>query len=696
MKYVVLNREHVAEIGLYADAYNKYTLKYPVDVLKGERAGLSGLSAEYILEKITGILNYFGVSASGRFVGTDTEKQFIFAIEDGDFDTLTKMSPEHDVHQVKESELSNYGVVLGGNLMPPTPLAQRKLLSKQKEPEYSWIMNEQTVEKIEQYKKKLSEERERVPKQCLPSAGVYLTQYLEGKDIGGMPLVDNIQSIVDIKQLHVSAEDGWRHTYRYGMNLKHMFSEDEIILLGMISCDVPVTVFDNGKYSAQFKLSDQVCHPEPFRGHVLYVPAPLLKASGIGEAPPDRASVVSFGHEGAEINQSAYTQMIEERLLPVLRRTNAESSEVNKAIVQLPVLGSGQFAGEFAGKRIINSFFTALSSVLERHAKSLPNISAVVLDTYDTLPDLDDSFTVENGSGDHKKQIHDITYSVCATVGNRPKLSKPSRYVEDLGLSDGSYTLFTIASSSPLACPNSQYWKGDRFTDESTVGASTDACRALTQVEGIYKDETVVHTAHGRGTITWNEFRYCPPEGYKTWGKLCEENDIRLRATYQNIILAMDDGTVQTLGQKLGVPPPVAEAELLVDGPAKETEELIKPRIEADVPQSSKPQRTMIRRIAQFILGSIAVFILVIPKLILTFFQEESAPFQNTFDWMRGMVGVSRRKSEKNTSEQDGVDEQIPAEMPRHESSASKIEQTGVAPSAAAEVKPAPIRPARS
>jgi hypothetical protein len=95
--------------------------------------------------------------------------------------------------------------------------------------------------------------------------------------------------------------------------------------------------YDNGKH---FKPK---VHTTPFSAMLLYIPGALLR-NGTGNVPADWHEIT----RDDQIDQASYKAFYERRLLPLLIYANDKAkSEGKKALITIPGLGCGQFAGPF-------------------------------------------------------------------------------------------------------------------------------------------------------------------------------------------------------------------------------------------------------------------------------------------------------------------------------------------------------------
>jgi hypothetical protein len=266
----------------------------------------------------------------------------------------------------------------------------------------------------------------------------------------------------------------------------------ELGILGDISIGVPVTVFDNGHHTAP------VPHDEPFHGTLFFTPGALLR-NDRGLEPADWAEVTLAD---GNIDRAGYQKLYERRLLPVFRHANESAAAVGKhALLTIPGLGCGQFAGPFAGKLGIE-LQTALEGILERHGPSFPRIRAVYFDPYAEC-------------SNQRREIHGISLMVRPLKqGNAGKsqLCPPSVYAED-GDDFSDCLLFSIVAWDHVSWPGNDFFGGSRSTDDGVKAAATDSMAVVTGYEGHYDPQRNA---------------YLPPPPYRTWTEVVERNGLRL------------------------------------------------------------------------------------------------------------------------------------------------------------------------
>src|SRR5438445_194245 len=87
------------------------------------------------------------------------------------------------------------------------------------------------------------------------------------------------------------------------------------------------------------------------------------------------------GQAGARLSREGYFRLYERRLLPVFRYVNHQAGRERSALLTIPGLGCGQFAGPFRG-RLGAELRDALEKFLEKHGAAFPNLKAVYFDPF--------------------------------------------------------------------------------------------------------------------------------------------------------------------------------------------------------------------------------------------------------------------------------------------------------------------------
>ena len=169
---------------------------------------------------------------------------------------------------------------------------------------------------------------------------------------------------------------------------------------------------------------------------------------------------------------------------------DSAAGQGKQALLTIPGLGCGQFAGPFAGQ-----LGPELQAVLERFltefGASFPHIKAVYFDPYSQC-------------SNSRHQIHGISLMVRPLLqGNTGKsqLCQPSTYAED-GDDFSDCILFSIVAWDHVSWPGNDYFVGSRCTDDGVKAAATNSMAVLTGVDGHYDAQ--------RGA-------YLPPAPYCSW-----------------------------------------------------------------------------------------------------------------------------------------------------------------------------------
>jgi len=345
-------------------------------------------------------------------------------------------------------------------------------------PAYQWLLHPDSARAVAAYRQQLAE-------QGLSQAGAYLRDLLSDDDPATLSNIAFLERLVQTKRPLIFAESA---IYGDGRD----WSPTELSLLGDLGVAAPVRIFDDGRHHRP------AVHPEPLSGTLLFIPGALLR-NGRGCVPADRQAVTRDG----QLDPVGYRALYERRLLPLLRYADRDAAERGQsALITVPGLGCGQFAGPFAG-RLGEQLKQALIALLERHAAQLPHIRLIYFDPY-------------NECGNEQQTFGPLSLRVRPLLqGNveRPQLCAPSAYAEH-GDDLSNCQLYSIVAWDQVSWPGNDYWGGARMTDDGVKAAATDLMRAITGIEGTYE-------ARASG--------YQPPEPNPTWEALVQDQDTRLQ-----------------------------------------------------------------------------------------------------------------------------------------------------------------------
>jgi hypothetical protein len=339
-------------------------------------------------------------------------------------------------------------------------------------PGYRIIIPEQTLARATDYLQGLRARR--------VQPGAYLLHRLQGTDLQALTELDFLGELLDTKLPQIFAEsavagDGsdWNLT--------------ELGLLGDISMALPVTLFDDGNHAAPTP------HQPPFPGTLLFTPGALLR-NGRGRPPADWNEVTTAD---GQFSTEGYYALYRRRLLPVLRYLNQCAARPRSAILTVPGLGCGQFAGPFRGQ-LGPRLEAVLIRLLSEYGTQLPNLKDVYFDPYSACTN-------------ERHEIHGISLLVrpLQAPGNTGKsqLCHPAAYAE-AGDDFSDCALYSLVAWDHVSWPGNDFFIGSRGTDDGVKAAATSSMFALTGVAGTYDP------ASGK---------YQPPKSYSNWYEVVDE-----------------------------------------------------------------------------------------------------------------------------------------------------------------------------
>ncbi len=342
---------------------------------------------------------------------------------------------------------------------------------------YKILLHGKAYKNIESYFKEVENGK------ILP--GTYLRQQLKNHDITTLKLKEFIQLIVRTKKPQIFAESA---VFGDGSD----WNLTELSILGDISIAVPVKIYDNGKHF------DPEVYTSDFKGFLIYTPGALLR-NGRGCVPADFHEVTIED----KINYKGYFGLYERRLLPgFLYANDIAKSNNKKAIITIPGLGCGQFAGDFAGQ-LGQLLKKVLIEILEKHGQNLSNIQAVYYDPYQEC-------------NNERNEINGISLLVRPFLKSNEKksqLCEPTVFEENND-DFSNCELFSIVAWDHVSWPGNDFYIGSRATDDGVKAAATNSMAVLTGVEGKYNELTNT---------------YDPPEKYIHWEDLVQKDKITLK-----------------------------------------------------------------------------------------------------------------------------------------------------------------------
>lgn len=343
--------------------------------------------------------------------------------------------------------------------------------------QYQILIHQQTLQKAQSYQQTLGAGRVK--------AGAYLQNCLPGKAITDLSSEEFLERLVNTKRPQIFAESA---VYGDGSD----WNQSELSILGDISIAVPVNVYDNGLHE------DPEVFSTPFPATLLYVPGALLQ-NGCGHTPADWGEVVTAT---GEIDPDAYAALYERRLLPLfLYAHQLAQAREKQALITIPGLGCGQFAGKFRGQ-LGDELKQALIRLLQKYSADLASIKAVYYDPY-------------RECANERLEIDQISFMLrplTHSSQHKPQLCPPQHYAE-AGDNFSDCELFSLVAWDHVSWPGNDFYIGSRATDDGVKAAATDSMAAMTGVEGAYHEQNN---------------SYDPPAPYRNWLDVVEKNNLKI------------------------------------------------------------------------------------------------------------------------------------------------------------------------
>mgnify|MGYP006305994949 FL=1 len=220
--------------------------------------------------------------------------------------------------------------------------------------------------------------------------------------------------------------------------------------------------------------------------------------------------VHSEAAKGGAIDQDRFTALYERRLLPALRYAslNAEARG-RQALITIPGLGCGQFAGPFRG-HLGDHLRTTIGEILARYQAQLGGVRAVWFDPYDEC-------------SPERAEIGSISYLVRPLLQAGPQLPQlcPPEAYEEAGDDFSECDLYSVVAWDHVSWPGNDFYAGQRATDDGVKAAATDSMYQITGFAGFY--DPVRHA-------------YVLPGNAGTWGHLVGAKRLRLQ-TRDNLVI---------------------------------------------------------------------------------------------------------------------------------------------------------------
>lgn len=321
--------------------------------------------------------------------------------------------------------------------------------------------------------------------------GSYLAAALEGIDIKTLEFTEFMRLLISTKKPKIFAESAVSGD---GTD----WNLDELGLLGDISVATPVTVYDNGLHI------HPAVHAHPFSATLLFTPGALLE-TGRGGRAADWDEVVRNGH----FDDQGYAALYERRLLPVFVHANEVArARGRKAVITVPGLGCGMFAGPYRGK-MGSKLLAALKALLAKHAQRLSHVKLIHFDPYQECDN-------------QQQQFEQTLLRVRPLARGNPKtpqLCEPQAYAQ-AGEDFSDCDLFSVVAWDHVSWPGNDFYGGLRATDDGVKAAATNSMQVMTGVEGRYEPRVQ---------------QYSPPAPFRTWEKLVLTQGLTMRVDDSNL-----------------------------------------------------------------------------------------------------------------------------------------------------------------
>jgi hypothetical protein len=353
---------------------------------------------------------------------------------------------------------------------------------------YQTLINPQTYQKTIDYLDRLK---------AGTKAGEYLDRRLKNVNLDRVTIPEFIELLMRTKRPQIFAESD---VYGNGID----WHQDELAILGDLSIVTPVTVYDNGRHR------QPDLHEVPFPATLIFTPGALLRNDN-GITPVDWDEVTIDG----AIDSEGYYRLYERRFLPVFTHANDLAQQANKmALMTIPGMGCGQFAGEFWGQ-LGTELRKTLVRFLQTHSRNFSHIKAVYYDPYSECEN--ERFEID--------EISLLVRPLLKGNAHKPQLCKPDRYAEV----DDDFTnlaLFSMVAWDHVSWPGNDFYGGARSTDDGVKAAATNAMQVMTGIEGRYDTRLA---------------RYCQPAEYDIWQDVVLKNKIQLEVANNLIVLPQVD-----------------------------------------------------------------------------------------------------------------------------------------------------------
>lgn len=316
-------------------------------------------------------------------------------------------------------------------------------------------------------------------------SGRLLTKKLKDLDINDLTIGEFIELLANTKRPRIFAESGI-------MGNGEDWNMTELSILGDLSIIVPVEIYDNGLHH----FPD--IHQGILQGYLAFTPGALLR-NDLGKTPADWQETTLEQH----FHYDGYKSLYLRRLLPVFLEINSIMQHKDKqAMVTIPGLGCGQFAGKFKGQLGIH-LESVLKEIISENISSLSNIKVIYFDPYSECSN--NRLEIEH--------LSFLTRPLTQGNENKPQLCRPKSYQEQYD-DFSRYELVSLVAWDHCSWPGNDFYDGVRATDDGVKAAATNSMEIITSIKGSYNSSSNCYEA---------------PPRYKSWGELVKKELIYLK-----------------------------------------------------------------------------------------------------------------------------------------------------------------------
>ena len=186
------------------------------------------------------------------------------------------------------------------------------------------------------------------------------------------------------------------------------------------------------------------------------------------------------------------------------------ASQGQQALITIPGLGCGQFAGPFRGQ-LGAQLRDTLQRFLKAYHQDFPHIRAVYYDPY-------------RECSPQRHQFGHLSFLVrplALSDHGRPQLCHPTHYAEE-GDDFSACQLFSLVAWDHVSWPGNDFYLGSRMTDDGVKASATNSMAVMTGVEGAYNPD---------------KFSYDPPGKYRSWEQVVLKNHLHIQVKDNLLVL---------------------------------------------------------------------------------------------------------------------------------------------------------------